>query len=132
MAKLSTKQLAKAVVELIDTNRFSQARLSKMVAAYLIQERRSKDADALMREISEIQTASGRLEATATSAFKLSDEVRKQMQKLAKTTYPDAKKIMLHEVQDPAVLGGVRLEMPEKQLDLTIRSKLQKLKAAQV
>lgn len=69
----------------------------------------------------------GILDVTAVTAVPLTDALREKLQsKLAGST---GKTILLHERVDPSVIGGVRLEMSGKQLDGTIRSRLDTLQA---
>ena len=69
--------------------------------------------------------AHGILEATAVSAVQLtSAQLEKLRDKLAKTT---GKQINLRSRIDPAVLGGIRLEMEGVQLDGTVRGRLDAL-----
>jgi len=49
---------------------------------------------------------------------------------VAKTSKAD--KVILNETIDPSVIGGVRIETNEQQLDITVRAKLNKLKQATV
>ena len=64
----------------------------------------------------------GIVEASVTTAVPLDDGQRKKlMEKLSAMT---GKQIVLKERLDPAVLGGVRLEMDGKRYDNTVQSRL--------
>ena len=64
----------------------------------------------------------GIVEASVTTAVPLDDGQRKKlMEKLSAMT---GKQIVLKERLDPAVLGGVRLEMDGKHYDNTVQSRL--------
>lgn len=67
----------------------------------------------------------GIMEVTAVTAVPLREELRARLQeKLEKVT---GRKISLALRVDDSVLGGVRLELPEQQLDGTVQSHLQQL-----
>lgn len=124
MATPSRRELAEAIIVL--SGRMSGQRLSEAVAAYLMSQRRSSELDAIMREVSRLrEQRSGVIEVTATSARPLDAGIRKTITDILQT-----KNIVINEVVDPTVLGGVRLESSEVQLDLTVRDRLNQLKAA--
>ena len=54
--------------------------------------------------------------------------MKKQLSELVKTT-TNAKKVILHEQIDSSLLAGVVLSAPDMELDLSIKSKLTKLRA---
>lgn len=124
MSSPSHQELATAVLTL--SNKMSQSTLSATLAAYLVQNRRSGELDAIMREVSRQREArDGVTEVTATSAFKLNEATKKAI-----TALLGSKKLIINEVVDSEMLGGVRLETSEQQLDLTVRNRLNQLKAA--
>ena len=120
--KLSRKELAEVIVKLIDEN--DTQSLAQDIAAYLIQEHRVKDVDSLMRDVVQIrQQQNGITEATATTALPLEDDVKRDIK-----AYLKANKLILNEVQDPTLVGGLRLEAGDIQLDVSIHNRLRKLK----
>ncbi len=126
MAKVSKKQIAGIVFGLIQQGTDSK-RVTNMLAEYLLSERRTRELDAILREVSAMRAKAGTIEATTTSAFPLSSEVKQQIKK-AFTTNGD--KVVLNEIIDAYVVGGVRVETTDQKLDLTVRNKLNQLKAA--
>lgn len=124
MANTSRQELAEAVLYLSD--KMGQKKLTDTLAAYLIANRRTGELDAIMREVSRQREKRDNVtEVTATSAFKLSDTAKKTIKQLLGN-----EKLIINEVVDADVLGGVRLETSELQLDLTVRNRLNQLKAA--
>ncbi len=120
--KISRKELAQTIAAMI--NKGDSKRLPEEIAAYLTRERRVKDLDSLMRDVALIrQQQYGLTEATATSALPLSPEVKRDIK-----TYLKADKLILNEEQDPALVGGLRLESGDTQLDVSIHNRLRKLK----
>jgi F0F1-type ATP synthase delta subunit len=102
--------------------------LSRELAAYLLSERRTGELDSLLRDIQHDWAEAGHVEVVATSAFPLTSVVRADITKRVRTIYPKAEQIIISEVHDPTVIGGVRLNLPDRQLDLSVRSKLNKFK----
>ena len=102
--------------------------LKSTVAAYVLEENIVDELDSLMRDVLAYRTARGYVEATVVSAYPLSDEVRADVQKLLKQEYPGAKNITMNENTDPGVVGGLRIELAGKELDLTIKAKLNTFK----
>ncbi len=120
--KLSRKELAEAIARLVHEG--DTAHLAEGIAAYLMQERRVKELDSLMRDVALIrQTQYGVTEATATTALPLADEVRRDIK-----DYLKAQKLILNEDQDSALVGGLRLEAGDTQLDISVHTRLRKLK----
>lgn len=124
MAKVARKDIAKVVLELAGS--VSHKALVKSVAAYLMVERRTGELEPLMRDVARLRAkTSGVTEATVTSAFPVTNEVKSQIKDLLK-----ADKLVLNETIDNSVVGGVRVETSEQKLDLTVRNRLDRLKSA--
>jgi F-type H+-transporting ATPase subunit delta len=122
MAKPTKRQIAQAALEL--SGKVSQAKLSKDLAAYLVAERRSGELDAIMRDLKTLrERSSGTQEVTVTTAFPASDKVKKQVKELL-----GGGRVIMNEVIDKSVIGGVRMEASDYYLDLTVRNRLNKLK----
>jgi len=103
-------------------------RLSAEVAAYLLSERRTSELDSVLRDVQADWAEAGYVEVMASSAHPLTAAVKADITKQAKRLYPAAKQIIITEVHDPAVIGGVRLDMAGRQLDLSVRNKLNRFK----
>jgi F0F1-type ATP synthase delta subunit len=120
--KLSRKELAATIARLVHDG--DTATLAQEVAAYLITERRVKDLDSLMRDVALVrQETYGITEATATTALPLSEEVRRDIK-----AYLKAPNLVLNEAQDTTLVGGLRLESSDTQLDVSVHDRLRKLK----
>lgn len=103
-------------------------RLGREVAAYLISERRVSELDSVLRDVQADWAVAGYLEVIASSARPLSADAVADIKQRLKKLYPSAKRIIVTENHDPAILGGVRLNLPNSQLDLSIEAKLNKFK----
>ncbi len=67
------------------------------------------------------------LEVTATTAMPMSETLRKKLvDKLGKVS---GKSIILHEKQDKSILGGIVLRYGNTEIDSSVKSKLDKIKA---
>jgi F0F1-type ATP synthase delta subunit len=101
---------------------------SRSIAAYLLETGRTGELSSLMRDVMEYRAEHGIVEVVAVSAHELSTQVQTDIRTQVKRLQPDAKHIIISEVIDPNVIGGVRLELPHQQLDLSVRGKLNRFK----
>jgi len=120
IAKTTRLDLAKALLE--------KPLDAAQIAAYLLANGRTADLEPLMRDIIQLRAQQGVVEATVVTAHPLDAASRAQAEAQVKTVFPGAKHIILNESLQPDVIGGLRLEFPAQQLDLTVRSKLSKFK----
>lgn len=102
--------------------------LAREVAAYLLAENRIGELDSILRDVQADWATAGHVEVLARSAHTLDAGVRANITKQVKTIYPNAKQIIVTEVPDPQVIGGVRLGLANQQLDLSVEAKLNKFK----
>jgi F0F1-type ATP synthase delta subunit len=103
-------------------------RYSREVAAYLLSERRTGQLDSIMRDVQGDWAKAGFVEVIASSEHPLTAATKKDITKRIKRLYPKAKRIIVTEVHDPAVIGGVRLNLADQQLDLSVQAKLNQFK----
>lgn len=126
--KISNRHIAQAVLIDIQSGKDTSAVVASL-AAYLVAERRSKDAEAVGRELERLLGANGQVELNVTTAHGLSAELKETVTKMFSE---GSSKVIINEQQDPAVLGGVLVESGEKRLDLTVRRQIQRLKGVRV
>src|SRR5437660_859208 len=122
--KLPLHQIGSLLAKRTLTPNVDKQRLSQEIAAYLLDTGRTGELDSLARELIRYRAEQGVVEVSAVSAHRLSADILAAIQKRVQALYPAAKRIMINEVQNPAVIGGVRLELVDRQLDLSIRTKL--------
>jgi len=127
MAKISRLKIAAAIADKVDTKQPAR-QLSREVAAYLLATRRTGELDSVLRDVMEIRAERGVVEVTAVTAYPLTAAVRADIEKNIRTHFPTAKTIIVSETHDGTVVGGVRLELANQQLDLTVRAKLNRFK----
>ena len=123
MSRPSRNQIAKAAVELMNSG-ISSSKLSRQLAAYLLSEGRTSELSPLMRDIIKLRSQQGIIEATAVSARELSQQVQRDLMKLAASGHNNYKQVILNQERDPALLGGVRLSSIDSELDLSLASQL--------
>ncbi len=117
------RELTRAVYSLLSAAKNRQ-QLADKLAAYLISERRTKEVNALLRDLEALRLdEDGILEVSVTAARPVSEAVRREIKQLF-----EAKEIIIHEEIDPALLGGVKVQAHEERLDLSVRARLQRLK----
>jgi F0F1-type ATP synthase delta subunit len=123
--KISRRSLAMYVA----TNLINQRRavVVKQLAAYLVETRRTKELDMIVRDINFFLSEVGITSATITSAYDLSTETKKAIEKfiVAKTK---SSEVAIEAQVDPTVLGGVKISLPGYELDQTIAHQLTVLK----
>jgi F0F1-type ATP synthase delta subunit len=103
-------------------------RLAAEIAAYLLTERRTNELNSVLRDVQADWAAAGEVEVIARSAFPLTARAKASISRRLKPLYPKARRISIIETHDPAVIGGVRLNLADRQLDLSIRAKLDTFK----
>jgi F-type H+-transporting ATPase subunit delta len=124
--KQSRQPLAKIMAQRTATTNSKQ--LAKDIAGYLLAEKRTADLDSLMRDIQQIRADQGIVEVNAITSHELSSNSITEIKSTIKKNYPNAKTIIVNPVIDPDIVGGVRLTLANEQLDLSVRSKLNKFK----
>lgn len=101
---------------------------AKEVAAYLIAERRVSELASILRDIMQYRADHGIVEVLASSAHPLTAEIRQDIEAQTRQIYPSARQVVITHQADQTVVGGVRLEYANQQLDLSIRNKLNRFK----
>lgn len=110
-----------------DTN-LDRQKFSRQIAAYLLENGRTGELGSLSRDIIQRRADAGIVEVNIVSAHKLSTEPKKAVKDKLRSIYPGAKRIVINEITDKEIIGGVRLEMANEQIDMSVRGKLNKLK----
>lgn len=127
MAKVTRSKIALAIADRIDTTK-SVKELSREVAAYLMATRRTSELNSVMRDVMQLRSERGIVEVAAATAFPLTQAVHADIEQNIRTHFPAAKTVIVSENHDESVVGGVRLELANQQLDLTVRAKLNRFK----
>ncbi|MFO0920492.1 MAG: F0F1 ATP synthase subunit delta [Candidatus Saccharimonadales bacterium] len=109
-------------------NTTNEKQLAKEIAAYLLSEKQTADIDSLVRDIMQYRADHGIVEAVAVTVSELPSHVMSDVEKLVKQSYPTAKDIVISQRRDDEVIGGIRLDFANEQLDLSVKAKLNKFK----
>lgn len=126
--KTPRSQIVPVIADLAQRPGMSADQLSREVAAYLLDENRTGELGSLLRDVIAYRAERGIVELTAVSAHELSEATKRDIEKLVRTRFEHANDIVINHRLDSNAIGGVRLELVDEQLDLTIRSKLNRLK----
>lgn len=124
--RLSRRKMAEFAAEQLLAGKSSKDAL-KEIAAYLIETNRTGEAELVVRDIEDALAREGVMVADVTSARPLSKAAKADVTKMI-----GAKQLHLRETIDETVLGGVRINLPGKRYDGTIRHRLAALKAKQL
>lgn len=105
----------------------NQLKVIRELAAYLVDMGRTREQELLVRDLEQALAVNGIVIADVASAYALSSQLKLEVKKLV-----GGSRVQLREVVDPTLLGGIRVDIPGKRFDGTIRYKLQALKAKQL
>lgn len=97
------------------------------VAAYLQTSRRTREQELLVRDIESEMADRGIVVADVASAHPLDKAIEAQIKEMT-----GAKSLQLRQSVDESLLGGIRIDIPGKRFDGTIRHKLNALKTKQL
>lgn len=122
MARASKSDIARAILQLSKVH--SGQKLAREIAAYITSERRTNELEAIIREVRRLrEQQDGIVEVDITTAFPATDKIKRQITDIVGT-----KNVVINEVIDKSVIGGVRMETSDTYLDLTVRNRLERLK----
>jgi F-type H+-transporting ATPase subunit delta len=99
----------------------------KHIAAYLIEHNRTDEAELVARDIETYLIDEGIVVADVIAARTMSDEAKAAVQELIVAKYDSPKQIVLREIIDESVIGGVKIALPDAQFDTTVKAKLEKM-----
>ena len=124
--RLTRPHIAKAFVSQAD--KVGITRAVKELAALLFEERMHDQIEEIILDIADqYQAQHGVIEADVKTAFKLSQDIKKQLIDIVKVN-TGAKKVVLNEETDPTLLAGLVISAPDMELDLSLKTKLAKLR----
>ena len=97
------------------------------LAALLIEERREREADLLVRDIESILADSGQMIVRVDTARPLDVAIKKEIESMF-----DQHEVHIKETVRPELIGGVKITTPTQSLDRTIAKKLEMLRTAEI
>ena len=129
MSVLSRRQLAEyAANQLLDGQ--SAKKLAAGLAAVLVETRRTHEAEFLVQDITwELERRGKLAQAQVTSATPLTNDLRKELEKLIKIK-AQVERVSLEENVDKSVLGGMRIDTAIHNWDKTIAKQLTDIREA--
>lgn len=127
MSSYSRTKLANYIADQLDSEA-DQSDLAIQTASYLLDAAKKSELDSVMRDVMEARMNRGIVELTARTAHPLEDIQKRQIKDVIKKHYPNTQKIIIHEVKDPGVVGGIAITLPNADLDMTIKAKLNQIR----
>jgi len=126
MTRLSRRSIAEYVANgLVKGD--SKKELFSQLAAFLIDTGRTKELNLIVRDIEYFLAENGVVNATIISAYELTAETKKALEAFVKKE-TNANHVSLSSMVEPAVLGGVKISIPGREVDQTIARQLTVLK----
>ena len=128
MTTTSNNDIARAIYLMFkDKSSSEQKNISEKVVKFLFRRRLlSKAPDILSRLKKIINNADGRLEVKISSVEALSHQVKTHLEQPLKKRYL-VKEVVLKEYIDKKLLGGLKIEVNDEVIDLSIKNKIEKL-----
>lgn len=102
--------------------------LAREIAAYLLHEKQTGELESLVRDVIQYRADHGVIEAIVVSASDMPDNVLADVKELIKREYPDAKQYIVRSKVDTDVIGGIKIDLANEQLDLSVKAQLNKFK----
>lgn len=103
--------------------------LAQQLAAYLVEEARTDEAELLMNDIALEIERLGHSEVQLTSAHETTTSVKNELEDIIKSI-TGAKTININETIDQSLIGGVIATTPSTEIDLSVRKQLKTLSAS--
>lgn len=123
--RLSRRKITSYIAGLLVDGKDQSVAVSQL-AAYLIESGRTKEVELIVRDIEYELFERGVVVARVTTAFDLSEATRTAINTMIASKKTD--KIHIMHTKDPGVLGGIKIDIPGRQLDSTIIRKLTTLR----
>lgn len=125
--KVTRRQIAAVIDDLLEAG-IKPEKVAKEVAAYLLDEGRIDEVAPITRDIIEHRAGRGIIEATVSSAHELGEINLKEVSEAVKKIHPTGKKLVLNKIINPSLIGGLKLNVINDQLDLSISAKLNRFR----
>jgi F0F1-type ATP synthase delta subunit len=125
--KVSRRKIAQIIASRIEAGD-SFPKLAKEIAAYLLTEKRVEELAPLIRDVIEYRASKGIVEATVTSASDLENKIIKELELYIKSIHPETKRVVINKRINRDLIGGLKLNVINDQLDLSIRAKLNRFR----
>ena len=108
-------------------NSTSTKQLAQEIAAFLLNNNLTDQLDSIIRDVKLIRQQNGILDVKVISRFPLNQLMLNNINNLLKQYYNNVKEILIEPIIDINIIGGVRLEMADSSLDLSMSNQLKSL-----
>ncbi|HEY2004059.1 MAG TPA: F0F1 ATP synthase subunit delta [Candidatus Saccharimonadia bacterium] len=119
---VSRVQVAEYVADKLTSGRREALREA---AAWLVAHGKARQARYLARDVAQVLADRGYVYAQVTTARPLTNRARDEVEDFIRT-HTGARELELVTEVDPDVIGGTRIELPDAELDSTVRTKLRR------
>jgi len=127
--KASRREIVRVVTARLLEEPKDRATWIKRLAAYLVENNLVNQADLLVNDIAhELFVQAGTLTVEVVSARQLSAALRQSISELLQSD-TGAKKVVMHQSVDEALVGGFVARTADAELDASVRTKLRALSA---
>lgn len=127
MPRTSLSQLAKVLADRT-MSVSSSKQLASEIASYLVQEKRVNELESILREVRVYRDEQGVLDVRVVSAHELAAADVSEVESLIRREFPDVKRVTIDQEIDVNLVGGIKIQTARKQLDMTIRNKIDTFK----
>ncbi|MBP7767047.1 F0F1 ATP synthase subunit delta [Candidatus Saccharibacteria bacterium] len=127
MPRTSLSQLAKVLADRT-MSVSSSKQLASEIASYLVQEKRVNELESILREVRVYRDEKGVLDVRVVSAHELTAADVAEVESLIRREFPGIKQVTIDQEIDKNLVGGIKIQTARKQLDMTIRDKIDTFK----
>lgn len=126
MVRLSRRAIARYATDQI-TSGADIKKLVLQLAAYLVETRRTGELSLIIRDIQFYLSEAGSVSGVITTATALTAETKSAIEQYIKKQ-TGATTVALDSFIDPSIIGGVKVSIPDRELDATVSRSLTILK----
>lgn len=105
--------------------------VTKSLAAYLVETKRTREYELIVRDIESALAQRGTLVADVASSRELAADTKRTITEYLQQK-SGVKSVEIRSHVDPYLLGGVRIETPGQRIDTTLRHRLNQLTASKI
>jgi len=102
-------------------------KLSYQIAAYLLDNNLIDQLDSLIRDMKLIRQENGVVDVLVTSAHPVNQLLDRKIHDLIQKSYSSAREIIIENVIDSNLIGGLKIELASSALDLSLASSLNRI-----
>lgn len=119
--------LAAIIGDITLKDELSSKELSLEIASYLLLNQATNQLDSILRDVKSYRQSKGVIDVKVICAYELEPSTVEQIRKIVTNYFKNLRTVIIEPIIDHNIIGGIRLEFPNQSLDLTVRSKLNRL-----